>query len=48
MNQADATEKHSMLLYTAIAIVGSVVVWGLASPASLGAAGNTALAHTTQ
>lgn len=48
MNQSAASEKHSMLLYAAIAIVGSVVVWGLSSPSSLGAAAGMALAFTTQ
>lgn len=37
-----------MLLYAAIAIVGSVVVWGLSSPASLGEAAGVALAFTTK
>lgn len=48
MIQDDTSERHSMLLYAAIAIVGSVVVWGLSSPASLGAAGAVALAFTTK
>ncbi len=36
-----------MILYAAIAIVGAVVLWGIASPATLGAAAAAALAFTT-
>jgi glycine betaine transporter len=37
-----------MLLYAAVAIVASVVIWGLVSPAALGAAAAATLAFTTK
>lgn len=41
-------KRPPTLLYAAVAIVASVVIWGLVSPAALGAAAATALAFTTR
>lgn len=47
-NDSLEPKRSSTLLYAAIAIVASVVIWGLVSPAGLGAAATAALAFTTR
>lgn len=42
------SKRQPALLYAAVAIVASVVIWGLVSPAALGAAAAIALAFTTK
>jgi glycine betaine transporter len=44
---APARGNGPALFYTAVAIVASVVIWGLVAPASLGSAADAALAFTT-
>jgi glycine betaine transporter len=48
MNKSLEPEPRPGLLYAAVAIVASVVIWGLVSPAALDAAAASALAFTTK
>ncbi len=48
MNEPLPPRRRPTLLYGAVAIVASVVIWGLVSPAGLGRAAAAALAFTTR